>query len=463
MTAPVVVLLFERTFVAPSFASGLRSSWRMYAGLAASWLVLLLLNYNNPRGGATGFDLGLKLHEYWFTEAKVLLLYLKLVCWPWPLAIQYEMPLSTPIGAAAPYLLGVGLLVVATLVLLWRRRAAGFVGATVLLILSPTLVVPIVSEVVAERRMYLPLAAIVALVVVGGYALLAAFARRATALPEGGTMPRWPLVATSVAALAVTGIYGAVSMQRLSAYRDHITMWSDVCRHQPHNLFAFDNLYAAYIEAGKPRKAAELLEDFILRNPDFAERHKLFGAVQLSANLPQQAIDHLQPVAKVLPNDPGVRANLARAAGAWSARRRDCRGHPSAAAPGGQSRCAGHAGYRVVARRPIPRGARTSGAGRAGLARFRRAARAIGQVAALRRTARRGSARAAADHLRQALRIGPPTGELYRLLGIALLDAGDVDDALAEFDQALLLEPDDKAAQAGRQRALDLKNAAAPR
>ena len=41
-----------------------------------------------------------------------------------------------------------------------RPRALS--GRWVLLILSPTLVVPIVTEVAAERRMYLPLAAIVA-------------------------------------------------------------------------------------------------------------------------------------------------------------------------------------------------------------------------------------------------------------------------------------------------------------
>jgi hypothetical protein len=41
------------------------------------------------------------------------------------------------------------LLAIATLVLLWRRSAIGFVGACVWLILSPTLVVPIVTEAAA--------------------------------------------------------------------------------------------------------------------------------------------------------------------------------------------------------------------------------------------------------------------------------------------------------------------------
>ncbi len=82
------------------------------------------------------------------------------------------------------WLVPVVLLGIATLCLLWRRSAIGFVGAWVLLILSPTLVVPIVTEVAAERRMYLPLAALAALVVVGGYRIAQQMHQRLAAPPS---------------------------------------------------------------------------------------------------------------------------------------------------------------------------------------------------------------------------------------------------------------------------------------
>src|SRR6185436_2962197 len=92
--------------------------------------------------------------------------------WPWPLVIHYGAPYLGTLGEAWPWVVAAIALGIGTLVLLWRRSAIGFVGACVWLILSPTLVVPIITEAAAERRMYLPLAAIVTLVVVGGYAAL---------------------------------------------------------------------------------------------------------------------------------------------------------------------------------------------------------------------------------------------------------------------------------------------------
>src|SRR5690242_13567017 len=97
-------------------------------------------------------------------------MYLKLVVWPWPLVIHYDMPYHQSLATAWPWVLPVASLMVGAVYLLWRNRASGFLGAVMLLILSPTLVVPIPPEIAAERRMYLPLAAIVALAIVGGYA-----------------------------------------------------------------------------------------------------------------------------------------------------------------------------------------------------------------------------------------------------------------------------------------------------
>ncbi len=178
VTAPVVVLLFQRTFLTGSFRRALRQSWPLYVGLFASWALLLGLNYNGPRSGTAGFQSIVTADSWWLTQTKMLLMYLKLAFWPWPLAIHYETTYLTTLDAAWPWLLCAALLVIGTLILLWRRNAVGFVGAWMLLILSPTLIVPIITEAVAERRMYLPLAALVALVVVGG--LLAERANRSS-------------------------------------------------------------------------------------------------------------------------------------------------------------------------------------------------------------------------------------------------------------------------------------------
>ena len=91
-SAPAMVLLFERTFVTGSFRRALDRSWPLYVGLALAWVPVLALNYYGPRTPAAGFGMGVAAHEWWFTQAKVLFLYLKLAVWPWPLVIHYEIP-----------------------------------------------------------------------------------------------------------------------------------------------------------------------------------------------------------------------------------------------------------------------------------------------------------------------------------------------------------------------------------
>ena len=159
-TAPAVILLYERTFVAGSFRQAIRASWPLYLGLAMTWLPLAALNLHGVRTPVVGFAYGVSGPEWWFTQCKVLFLYLKLIVWPWPLVIHYAMPYFPNAVAAWPWLAGATAVVLIIATLLFRGTALGFVGAGSLIVLSPTLVVPITTEVAAERRLYLVLAVV---------------------------------------------------------------------------------------------------------------------------------------------------------------------------------------------------------------------------------------------------------------------------------------------------------------
>ena len=154
--AAVVVLLFERTFLRRSFVAALHQSWQLYVGLCATWGLLVVLNLGGSRSQSAGFHLGVPAHAWWLTQTHVLLLYLKLIVWPWPLVIHYEFPYLHSLADAWPWFLPAALLGLATLVLVYRRTATGFTWAAALLVLLPTLTVPIITEIAAERRMYLP-------------------------------------------------------------------------------------------------------------------------------------------------------------------------------------------------------------------------------------------------------------------------------------------------------------------
>ena len=262
-SAPAMVLLYERTFITGSFRRALKQSWPLYLGLILTWLPLLALNLNGPRTPAAGFGLGVAAHHWWLTQAKVLFLYLKLAIWPWPLVIHYEVPYLTTIAQAWPWLLAVALLAVMTLVLFWRRSSTAFVAIWIIAVLSPTLVIPLVNEIAAERRMYLPLAAIVPFLIVGGYALLQRVWQSAVPLDGQRSIRRGPIAVFSVAAIALAVTFGCLSSRRLYAYRNELSLWQDAIAHQPHDPMVQFNLGTLLAEAGQVPAATRHLEEAV--------------------------------------------------------------------------------------------------------------------------------------------------------------------------------------------------------
>jgi hypothetical protein len=92
VTAPVMWMLYDRAFLSGSLRAAWEKSKPLYLGLFSSWALLLFLNYDGPRSASTGFHHEVSAAEWWYTQSKILLMYLKLVVWPWPLSIHYEKP-----------------------------------------------------------------------------------------------------------------------------------------------------------------------------------------------------------------------------------------------------------------------------------------------------------------------------------------------------------------------------------
>ena len=168
VTAPVMVMLYDRAFVFDSIKKALRERWPLYAGLAATWIVLAAVNRSGSRIHSAGFSTGISPWTYLLNQSVMIVRYLRLAIWPRSLVLAYGTPQPVTFGDALPYALVVIALLALTALALWRRPMVGFLGAWIFITLAPTSsIVPIATEVGAERRMYLALAAIVALVVVG--------------------------------------------------------------------------------------------------------------------------------------------------------------------------------------------------------------------------------------------------------------------------------------------------------
>ena len=106
--------------------------------------------------------------------------------WPLPLVADYGRTTPIAFATAAPYLLIVAVLAALTLAAWrWDRRIA-FLGTWFFVTLAPaSSIVPIATEVGAERRMYMPLAALVVLAVVGLDALSHRFTEKRSVVVAG--------------------------------------------------------------------------------------------------------------------------------------------------------------------------------------------------------------------------------------------------------------------------------------
>ncbi len=273
VSAPLAVLLYDRAFASGSFLGALRRRWALYLGLAATWGILAFLVWDNPRGGSTGTGHGVSALDYLRTQAGVVAFYVRLVFWPHPLIIFHDWPIVKTWGpAVAPGLLVVALLA-ATGLALWRWPRAGFAGACFFLILGPTSsVVPIVTEVAAERRMYLPSFAMIVTVLLAVPWLLVQLQRRL------GPAATWWRFGGAAASFAVFAALATACLLRAEDYRTPITIWRDASYKDPNSPLIHNNLGSSLIDAGAVSDGIVALHRAIALKPAYPDALTNLGA-----------------------------------------------------------------------------------------------------------------------------------------------------------------------------------------
>ncbi len=255
-SAPLVVLLYDRTFLAGSFREAWRRRPGVYLGLAATWLPLLALTLSaGGRGGSAGFGSGVPWWSYALTQLPAIVHYLRLCLWPHPLVFDYGDALVQPsLGLALPALAVAGL-AAATLWALARRPAAGFLGAVFFLTLAPSSsIVPVVTQTMAEHRMYLPSIAVVVL--------------------AAAAIHRWTGRAALPICLALAAVLGLATWERNAAYASVDGIWADTVAARPDNDRAHNNLGSALRDLpGRLNDAIAQFEEALRLKPDSAEGH----------------------------------------------------------------------------------------------------------------------------------------------------------------------------------------------
>ena len=396
VVAPIVVIVYDRAFRFDSFGAAFRERGRYYAALCATWAVLAVLLWSAPRGDSAGFvGASVSPWEYLLNQSAMIVRYLRLAFWPRDLVLDYGEPSPVTFGAVAPYFCIVAGLAVATVIAWIRNPAIGFLGAWFFLTLAPTSsIIPISTEVGAERRMYLPLIAVVI--------AMAVVVRRFV-----GSTVRGLLFAGSVVLLCVA------TYQRNSEYRSGLTLWQTVLDRWPPHARAHRNLAAELKLANRPNEEIDHLRAAVR---DLPEIRNVLGLELLALGRNDEAANELQTYLRDNPRDADAWANLGNALSAL-----------------GRSDEALRAYQRAVDVDPNN-----------GLAQRNLALHFLQQNDFVNAVA----------HAREAVRLTPTDPAAHNLLGLALIGDEKIDDAIAEFRRSLAIQPDHNDASGYLERTL---------
>lgn len=386
ISAPVIVLLYDGTFCSASVGEALRRRRGFYIALAATWLVLaaLVLATGN-RGGTAGWGSGMSAWEYALTQCRAIPHYASLVLWPHPLVFDHGLATEKELVRVLPQAIGLGVALAGVAVAVRRRSPWGFAGAMYFAVLAPTSsFVPVVTQTVAEHRMYLPSAVGLAAVVVGLQALAG---------------PRFLAAGLAVAGLA----FGALTLARNHDYRSEVALWGDTAAKLPANARAHNNLGQALFRAGRIPEAMRSYERALALQPKYPESHYNLGVALAQQGELDRAREHYAIALRLQPDYPEALNNLA-----------------NALIRAGQTEEALRRYEEAVARRPG----------------FAEAHNNLGN--ALLQVGRPAEARA---RFERALQLRPAHAETLYNLGNALAAAGDMAGALRQYEAAWRREP----------------------
>jgi tetratricopeptide (TPR) repeat protein len=232
-TAPIMIAVYDRVFLFDAWRDQLAARARLYAGLAASWVLIAALVVTAPRSSVAGFSSGVSPWTYLLNQAPMIVEYLRLAAWPDSLVAFYGWPLPMTIADVAVPAACVLALLVATGSAVWRWPAIGFLGVWFFVTLAPaSSIIPIATEVGAERRMYLPLMALAVLAAAAlewvSAGVASAVARTVSARARAGVF--------LLAVAALSAILASATIARNREYSSGLTLAQTIVERRPNGV-----------------------------------------------------------------------------------------------------------------------------------------------------------------------------------------------------------------------------------
>lgn len=289
VSAPLLVLAYDRVFLAASWRELRERRGWMYLGLASTWAIAVAVSRaaENP---TAGFGMPISPIAYAQSQPGVILHYLRLAVWPSPLVFDYGWPVAHGMQVVIPGMVLVALIVVTILV--WARSAPmGFLGLWLFVALAPSSSLFPIKDLAAEHRMYLPLIALVVLAVVVAVVALRRWVPRSSRGWVGAGL-----------ATVVVATLGSITARRNLDYASEITLWKDVVAKRPDNPRGYYALGAAYVMANQNERAIPVLLEALRRQPDNPAARENLGIAYVHTGRLDEALAQIDAVLRTQPS-----------------------------------------------------------------------------------------------------------------------------------------------------------------
>ncbi len=418
--APLMVLLYDRAFVSGSFREACRRRWPLYLGLSTTWILQGVVMVSADVFTNASMRLqhaGITWWEYLRTQPGVILYYLRLSAWPSPLCLDHGWPIATTWVSILPSALVISLLLGAT-IWAWRTNPAwGFVGAWFFLILAPSSSFVPTLDIIHEHRMYLPLAAVISLVVMGLYSLAG---RRSFAV-----------------FMAVAIVFGFLTWRRNQDYQSELAIRVDAAAKFPNDSGVHFNLGNALARLGRMTEAVEQYEQAVRIRPNFADAQNNLGMVLEQAGRVPEAIIQFKQTLQTRPDYAEAHNNLGMAL--------DQVGRVPEAIIQFEQALQIRPDY-FEAHNNLGMAFAQTGRMPEAIGQFEQAVQIKPSLAEAHNNLglaleQMGKLREAIGHYEQALRIEPDYAEAHDNLGMAFTRLGRMTEAVEQYEQAVRIKP----------------------
>ncbi len=394
VTMPLMYLLYVRAFRDRRELK--RAFFGMMPVLIAGVVAGVKLVMSFSGSSHVGFDIkGISAMDYFYTQMRVILTYLRLIFLPLGQNLDYDYPIYRSL-TDLPVLLSLLLNLVMVCVgiyLICRRgeeRLAGYGIIWFYVLLAPTSTVVPLRDVIMEHRVYLAILGIIIVVITG---------------VMSGVRRGWINGRVAViAGVLVLVVFAYLTHERNRVWQSRLALWQDVVKKSPNKARPHNNLGKILLDRGQVMEAISEFQKAIELDPEHKSAYNNLGLALMRIGAPGRAEYYFGKALKLDFNYPDPHINL----GTIYLMRKEYDG---------------------------------------ALAEFRIAAELNpGNPGVLNNLgithAERGEFNLAVSFLKEAIKLNPSYFDAWNNLGKVYLNAGQPSEAVRAFTMALRIRPD---------------------